>query len=116
MGLQYAANARRMAEVLGPRLAQAGYTPDFTMLVSDETQKQPTKDKIRAAIEGLAGKSTPDDVVVVSSQATGTQGSTRHSTCCPVTGSWVGEVDASFTWSIGAVHIRRRTLPLVSEG
>lgn len=64
--LRYAAkDAHRMAEVLGPRLKQAGYTPEFMMLVSDETQEQATKDKIRAAIESLAGRSTPDDIVVL---------------------------------------------------
>jgi WD40 repeat protein/uncharacterized caspase-like protein len=64
--LEYAAkDAPRMVEVLGPRLAQAGYTLDPKVLVSDMTQEEATKEKIRAAIEGLAGKSTPDDVVVV---------------------------------------------------
>jgi uncharacterized caspase-like protein len=34
-------------------------------LVSDENHNEATKHKIRAAIEGLAGKSTPDDIVVL---------------------------------------------------
>jgi hypothetical protein len=65
--LQFAAHdARQMAAVLRPRLEQAGYTtPEPTVLVSNDAVEEAIKEKIRAAIEGLAGRSTPDDVVVL---------------------------------------------------
>jgi WD40 repeat protein len=64
--LHYAAkDAREMVESLEPRLKQAGYSVEPTLLVSDQEKQDATRDNIRDAIKGIAGKSTPDDVVIV---------------------------------------------------
>jgi WD40 repeat protein len=65
--LQYGAkDARRMVDVLYPRLRSSGYTiEDLTTLVSDDTKEDATKNNISAAIERVANLSTPDDLVIV---------------------------------------------------
>jgi WD40 repeat protein/uncharacterized caspase-like protein len=63
--LQYAAHdARQMAGALRQYLG-ATYSVRMTLLVSDAEQQDATKSRIRGAIEDLAGRSTPDDLVFV---------------------------------------------------
>jgi len=65
--LQYAAkDARRMRDVLPQSLQNAGFPRiETTILVSDDLDENATKEKIRIAIEDVAKRSTPDDLVIV---------------------------------------------------
>jgi WD40 repeat protein len=65
--LRYGAkDARRIADVLYPRLRTGGYaTQEITTLVSDDNKEDATRQNISEAIEHVAKLSTPDDLVIV---------------------------------------------------
>ena len=88
MDLQYAAKDAccMVGQVLaGALVLRPGDMPDFTMLVSMNTQKQADEeqDPRRHRGSGRGGERLHDVEWVLLLQASGTKGNTRYLTCCP---------------------------------